>query len=71
MFVLPPDDPAIGDLQLLSDAIDTLREILEGDRKTVIEGLAEIVRKRAEFERCRQTLELGSGLRLVVFRPGW
>ncbi|GJE52683.1 hypothetical protein GOFOIKOB_5757 [Methylobacterium tardum] len=56
MFALPPDVPDTGDLQPLSDAIDALCEILEGDREDVIEGLAEVIRKRAEFERCRQDL---------------
>lgn len=54
MFALPPDVPDTDDLQPLSDAIDVLCEIFESDRQDVIEGLAEIVRKRAEFERCRQ-----------------
>lgn len=54
MLVPPSDKPASGDLQPLCEAIDTLCEILEGDREAVIAGLAEIVRKRAEFERCRQ-----------------
>jgi hypothetical protein len=53
MFSLPPDMPDTGDLQPLSDAIDALCEILGGDREDIIEGLAEIVRKRAEFEQCR------------------
>lgn len=57
MFVLPPSAPDLGDLQPLSDAIDTLCEILDGDRETVIEGLAKIVRKRAEFEDHRQEAE--------------
>ena len=56
MFSLPPNVPDIGDLQPLSDAIDALCEILEGDREDVIEGLAEIIRKRAEFEQLRQDL---------------
>lgn len=50
MFALMPDAPELGDLQPLSDAIDTLCEVLNGDRETIIAGLAEIVRKRAEFE---------------------
>lgn len=54
MFALPPNTPDIGDLQSLSDAIDALCEILEGDREDLIKGLAEIVRKRAEFEQFRQ-----------------
>ncbi|GJD98714.1 hypothetical protein [Methylobacterium isbiliense] len=66
MFDLPPDDPANGDLQPLSVAIDTLCEALEGDRKVVIEGLAEIIRKRAEFERCRQVHGHVWRLRLIV-----
>ena len=56
MFSLPPDVPDTGDLQPLSDAIDALCEILEGDREDVIEGLVEIIRKRAEFEKYRQDL---------------
>lgn len=65
MFVLPPDASTVGDMQPLSEAIDTLCEILEGDREAVIEGLTEIVRKRAEFERCRQAHGHGWRLRLL------
>ena len=50
MFALPPSALDIGDLQPLSEAIDALCEILDGDREVVIEALAEIVRKRVEFE---------------------
>lgn len=57
MFALSPSAPDIGDLQPLSDAIDALCEVLEGDREAVIEGLAEIVRKRAEFEECKQSYD--------------
>lgn len=53
MFALMPDAPDLGDLQPLSDAIDTLCKILKSDRESVIAGLAEIVRKRAEFEDLR------------------
>ncbi|GJE02336.1 hypothetical protein [Methylobacterium isbiliense] len=53
MFAPAPDVPDMGDLQPLSDAIDELCEILHGDREAVIEGLAEIVRRRAEFEDLR------------------
>jgi hypothetical protein len=56
MFSLLPDVPDTGDLQPLSDAIDALCEILEGDREDIIEGLAEIIRKRAEFEKCKHDL---------------
>lgn len=54
MFALPPDAPEMGDLEPLSDAIDALCEALDGERAALIEGLAELVRKRAEFELCRQ-----------------
>ncbi|WP_342154916.1 hypothetical protein [Methylorubrum sp. SB2] len=37
------------------EAIDELCEIVGGDRATVIQGLAEIVRRRAEFEALRQS----------------
>lgn len=50
MFALPPSEPDIDDLQPLLDAIDTLCDIVDGDRKAFIEGLTEIVRRRAEFE---------------------
>ncbi len=54
MFALPLDEPEIGDLQPLHDAIDVLCEVVGGDRESVIRGLAEIVRRRAEFEAMRQ-----------------
>jgi hypothetical protein len=50
MFALPPAETYSDDLQPLSDAIDVLCKVLDIDRETVIEGLAEIVRKRAQFE---------------------
>ncbi len=56
MFALPPAASDIGDLQPLADAIDTLCEILDGDRATIIEGLTEIVRKRADFEKIRSEI---------------
>jgi hypothetical protein len=59
MFALLPDAPDIGDLQPLSEAIDALCEILEGDREIVIECLAEIVRRRTEFEHCKQRHDYG------------
>ena len=55
MFALPPDEPEIGDLRPLHEAIDDLCEVVGGDRESVIRGLAEIVRRRAEFEALRQT----------------
>jgi hypothetical protein len=54
MFALPPDEMELGDLQPLGEAIDELCEILGGDRAILIQGLAEIVRRRAEFEALRQ-----------------
>ncbi|MGU3404922.1 hypothetical protein [Methylobacterium brachiatum] len=50
MFSLPPDEPDLADLQPLVDAIEDLCEILDGDRYVVIEGLAEILRRRIAFE---------------------
>ncbi|SEP30607.1 hypothetical protein SAMN02799625_05415 [Methylobacterium sp. UNC300MFChir4.1] len=60
MFALPPTDPDAGDLRSLSDAIDLLCDVLDGDRGALIEGLAEIVRRRAEFEDCRLDLDHGA-----------
>ncbi|HJE22893.1 MAG TPA: hypothetical protein K8W01_04475 [Methylorubrum populi] len=57
MFALPPDEPDLGDLQPLVEAIDNLCEILDGDRETVIEGLAEILRRRTQFEALKQLLD--------------
>lgn len=54
MFALPPDDIDLGDMQPLDEAIDELCEIVGVDREAVIRGLAEIVRRRAEFEALRQ-----------------
>jgi hypothetical protein len=54
MFALPPDEPEIGDLRPLYDAIDDLCQVMGGDRESVILRLAEIVRRRAEFEALRQ-----------------
>ncbi|MCJ2139067.1 hypothetical protein [Methylobacterium sp. E-066] len=50
MFALPPDEPDLGDLQPLAEAIEGLCAILDGDREAVIEGLAEILRRRIAFE---------------------
>jgi hypothetical protein len=58
MFAFPPDEPDLGDLRPLAEAIDDLCEILEGDREAVIEGLAEILRRRAEFEALKQRVNL-------------
>ncbi|RUP22664.1 MULTISPECIES: hypothetical protein [unclassified Methylobacterium] len=57
MFEIPPAAPEIDDLQPISDAIDELCEVLEGNREAVIEELAEIIRRRAAFEHCRQACE--------------
>jgi hypothetical protein len=57
MFAIPPAAPEIEDLQSLSDAIDALCEILEGDRAVVIEELTGIIRRRAVFEQYKRTLE--------------
>ncbi|SFD82492.1 hypothetical protein SAMN02799627_01696 [Methylobacterium sp. 13MFTsu3.1M2] len=57
MFMLPPSEPDIGDLQTLSDAIDTLCNVVDCDRETFIEGLTEIVRRRAEFEDLKMDLD--------------
>lgn len=56
MFALPPDDLELGDLRPLDEAIDELCEIVGSDRETVIQGLAEIVRRRAEFEALREKM---------------
>lgn len=53
MFALPPDEPDLGDLQPLAEAIEDLCAILDGDREVVIEGLAEILRRRIAFESLR------------------
>lgn len=50
MFALPPGAFEIGDLQPLAEAIEGLCAILDGDREAVIEGLAEILRRRTAFE---------------------
>lgn len=57
MFSLPPDEPDLADLQPLVDAIADLCEILDGDRNVVIEGLAEILRRRIEFEAFKQRMD--------------
>lgn len=57
MFALHPVAPDVGDLQPLSDAIDALCDVLDGEREALIEGLAEIVRQRTAFERCKQAFE--------------
>ena len=54
MFALPPDEPDLGDLQPLDEAIKGLCAILDGDREAVIEGLAEILRRRIAFEELRR-----------------
>jgi hypothetical protein len=56
MYGLPPDQPDLGDLQPLVEAIDDLCELLDDDRETVIEGLAEILRRRTQFEALKQFL---------------
>ena len=58
MFSLPPDEPDLGDLQPLVEAIADLCEILDGDRHVVIEGLAEILRRRINFETLRRRTDL-------------
>lgn len=58
MFSLPPDEPDLEDLQPLIEAIADLCEILDGDRYVVIEGLADILRRRIEFETLRQRTDL-------------
>lgn len=55
MFALPPGEPDLADLQPLDEAIDQLCEIVGSDRETLIQGLAEIVRRRVEFELLRQS----------------
>lgn len=57
MFALHPAAPDVGDLQPLSDAIDALCDVLDGEREALIEGLAEIVRQRTAFERYKQAFE--------------
>ncbi|MCJ2042240.1 hypothetical protein MKK55_25270 [Methylobacterium sp. J-059] len=57
MFALPPDEPDLGDLQPLAEAIEELCAILDGDREAVIEGLAEILRRRIAFEALKQEIE--------------
>jgi predicted nuclease of restriction endonuclease-like RecB superfamily len=57
MFALPPDDLDLGDMHQLDEAIDELCEIVGGDREAVIRGLAEIVRRRTEFEALKQLLD--------------
>lgn len=61
MFALPPSKLDLDDLQQLSDAIDMLCDIVDGDREVFIEGLTEIVRRRAEFE----GFKLQSGQRIL------
>ncbi len=56
MFSLPPEEPDLGDLQPLVEAIEDLCEILDGDRDIVIEGLAEILRRRIKFETLKQRM---------------
>lgn len=54
MFALPPDEPDLGDLRPLAEAIEGLCAILGGNREAVIEGLAEILRRRIAFEDLRR-----------------
>lgn len=61
MFALPPSKLDLDDLQQLSDAIDMLCDIVDGDREVFIEGLTEIVRRRAKFEE----FKLQSGQRIL------
>ncbi len=64
MFALPPDEPDPGDLQPLAEAIDGLCAIVDGDREAVIEGLAEILRRRTAFEAMkRRTRSSGDALK--------
>ncbi|MCJ2138423.1 hypothetical protein [Methylobacterium sp. E-066] len=56
MFALPPDEPDLGDLQPLAEAIEGLCAILDGDREVVIEGLAEILRRRIAFEATKRRI---------------
>ncbi|GEP00741.1 hypothetical protein [Methylobacterium haplocladii] len=61
MFAISPEGPELGELQPLAEAIDELCEILGGERELVIEGLAEIIRRRAAFEEARRQIEKGGG----------
>lgn len=61
MFAIPTEDPELGELQPLAEAIDELCEILDGERELFIEGLTEIVRRRAAFEEARRRVEKGGG----------
>jgi len=55
MFVSPPNEHDHGDLEPLAEAIEGLCAILDGDREAVIEGLAEILRKRIAFETLKRS----------------
>jgi hypothetical protein len=55
MFALTPDLPDPGDLKPLSDAIDALCDVFQEDRETIIDGLAEVVRRQAELEHLKET----------------
>ena len=57
MFALPPDEPDLGDMQPLAEAIEGLCAILDGDREAVIEGLAELLRRRTAFEALKRRTE--------------
>jgi hypothetical protein len=56
MFALPPNEPDLGDLQPLAEAIEGLCAILDGDHEAVIEGLAEILRRRIAFEALKRRI---------------
>lgn len=57
MFALPPSASEMDDLQSLSDAIDFLCEALDSDRDILIGTLTDIVRRRAEFEDLKSSLD--------------
>ncbi|MCJ2125281.1 hypothetical protein [Methylobacterium sp. J-077] len=57
MFALPPDEPDLGDLRPLAGSIEGLCAILDGDRQAVIEGLAEILRRRTAFEAMKRRMQ--------------
>lgn len=57
MYALPVDEPDLGDLQPLAEAIEGLCAMLGSDREVVIEGLAEILRRRIAFEDLRRRTE--------------
>lgn len=59
MFVLPPDEPDLGDLRPLTEAIEGLCAVLDGDREAIIVGLAEILQRRIAFENLKSCTESG------------